>query len=103
MGKGRKPIQFLKVLNRIIFSDVSGIDGYLMRMTAARNYVSLLERLYLEERMNRKWEKTSDGFGRYLRYEVANAEQLRKVIAVYKAKGGELSAIEEKQAYSRFE
>lgn len=103
MGKGRKPTQFLKVLNRIIFSDVSGIDGYLMRMTAARNDVSLLERLYLEERVNRKWEKTSDGFGRYLRYEVANAEQLRKVIAVYKAKGGELTEAQEKQAYSRFE
>ena len=35
--------------------------------------------------------------------EVANAKQLKEVIAIYKVKGGELSAVEEKQAYSRFE
>ena len=100
---GRKPTQFLKVLNRIISSDMSGIDGYAMGMTSARNYVSELEREYLGEKISRKWEKTADGCGMYLRYEVANVEQLRKVIEVYKAKGGELSAVEERRAYSRFE
>ena len=50
MGKGRKPTQFLKVLNRIIFSDVSGIDGYSMSMTSARNYISELERKHLTEK-----------------------------------------------------
>lgn len=99
----RKSTQFLKVLNRIIFSSISGIDGYAMGMTSARNYVIKLENDYIGEKISRRWEKTSDGAGMYLRYEVANAEQLRKVINVYKAKGGELSEIEERRAYSRFE
>lgn len=103
MGKGRKPIQFLKVLNRIIFSDVSGIDGYSMSMTSARNYISELERKHLTEKVKRTREKTKDGLGQYYRYEVANKQQLKQVIAIYKAKGGELTEAQEKQAYSRFE
>ena len=64
MGKGRKPTQFLKVLNRIIFSDVSGIDGYSMSMTSARNYISELERKHLTEKVKRttvmKWRISSN-------------------------------------------
>lgn len=103
MNEARKPTQFLKVLYRLILSSISGIDGYSMGMTSARNYISELEREYLGEKISRKWEKTADDSGMYLRYEVANVEQLRKVIEVYKAKGGELSAVEERRAYSRFE
>lgn len=62
MGKGRKPIQFLKVLNRIIFSDVSGIDGYSMSMTSARNYISELERKHLTEKVKRTREKNKRRF-----------------------------------------
>ena len=91
MGEIRKPTQFLKVLHRLINSSISGIDGY------------ELEREYLSEKLKRTTEKTSDGAGQYYRYEVANAKQLKEVVATYKAKGGELSAVEEKQAYSRFE
>ena len=103
MGKIRKPTQFLKVLHRLINSSISGIDGYAMGMTSARNYISELEREYLSEKLKRTTEKTSDGAGQYYRYEVANAKQLKEVVAIYKAKGGELSAVEEKRAYSRFE
>ena len=103
MGEIRKPTQFLKVLHRLINSSISGIDGYAMGMTSARNYISELEREYLSEKLKRTTEKTSDGAGQYYRYEVANTKQLKEVIAIYKVKGGELSAVEEKQAYSRFE
>lgn len=103
MGEIRKPTQFLKVLHRLINSSISGIDGYEMGMTSARNYISELEREYLSEKLKRTTEKTSDGAGQYYRYEVANAKQLKEVVAIYKAKGGELSAVEEKRAYSRFE
>ena len=102
MGEIKKPIQFLKVLHRLINSSISGIDGYAMGMTSARNYISELEREYLSEKLKRTTEKTSDGAGQYYRYEVANTKQLKEVIAIYKVKGGELSAVEEKQAYSRF-
>ena len=103
MGEIRKPIQFLKVLHRLINSSISGIDGYAMGMTSARNYISELEREYLSEKLKRTTEKTSDGAGQYYRYEVANSKQLKEVIAIYKAKGGELLSVEEKRAYSRFE
>lgn len=103
MGEIRKPIQFLKVLHRLINSSISGIDGYAMGMTSARNYISELEREYLSEKLKRTTEKTSDGAGQYYRYEVANAKQLKEVIAIYKVKGGELLSVEEKRAYSRFE
>lgn len=103
MGEIRKPTQFLKVLHRLINSSISGIDGYTMGMTSVRNYVSELEREYLREKLKRTTEKTSDGAGQYYRYEVANAKQLKEVVAIYKTKGGELSAVEEKRAYSRFE
>ena len=103
MGEIRKPTQFLKVLHRLINSSISGIDGYEMGMTSARNYISELEREYLSEKLKRTTEKTSDGAGQYYRYEVANAKQLKEVVAIYKTKGGELSAVEEKRAYSRFE
>ena len=46
----RKSTQFLKVLNRIIFSSISGIDGYAMGMTSARNYVIKLENDYIGEK-----------------------------------------------------
>ena len=103
MGEIRKPIQFLKVLHRLINSSISGIDGYAMGMTSARNYISELEREYLSEKLKRTTEKTSDGAGQYYRYEVANAKQLKVVIAIYKVNGGELLSVEEKRAYSRFE
>lgn len=103
MGEIRKPTQFLKVLHRLINSSISGIDGYAMGMTSARNYISELEREYLSEKLKRITEKTSDGSGQYYRYEVANAKQLKEVIAIYKVKGGELLSVEEKRAYSRFE
>ena len=103
MGEIRKPIQFLKVLHRLINSSISGIDGYAMGTTSARNYISELEREYLSEKLKRTTEKTSDGAGQYYRYEVANAKQLKEVIAIYKVKGGELLSVEEKRAYSRFE
>lgn len=103
MNEARKPTQFLKVLHRLILSSISGIDGYSMGMTSARNYISELERNHLTGKVKRTTEKTSDGAGQYYRYEVANAKQLKEVVATYKAKGGELSAIEERQAYSRFE
>ena len=72
-------------------------------MTSARNYISELEREYLSEKLKRTTEKTSDGAGQYYRYEVANAKQLKEVIAIYKVKGGVLLSVEEKRAYSRFE
>ena len=103
MNEKRKPTQFLKVAHRLIFGSVSGIDGYSMGMTSARNYISELERYHLTGKVNRFREKTKDGAGEYLRYEIANAEQLREIIAIYKAKGGELSELEEKRAYSRFQ
>ena len=102
MNEARKPTQFLKVLHRLILSSISGIDGYAMGMTSARNYISELEREYLSEKLKRTPEKTSDGAGQYYRYEIADAEQLKQVIAIYKAKGGELTAHEEQQAYFRF-
>lgn len=102
MNESRKPSQFLKVMHRLIVSSVSGIDGYSMNMTSARNYISELERHHLIEKVKRTREKTKDGFGRYYRYEIANAQQLKQVIAIYKAKGGELTQHEEKYAYSRF-
>lgn len=98
----RKATQFLKVLNRLILSDVSGIDGYSMGMTSARNYVSELERKHFTEKVKRTREKTRDGCGEYLRYEIANREQLKQAIAIYKAKGGELTQEQERQAYQRF-
>lgn len=98
----RKSPQFLKVLNKLIFSSVSGIDGYAMGMTSARNYISLLERHHLTEKVKRTREKTADGKGSYLRFELANQEQLKQTIAIYKAKGGELTQAEEQQAYQRF-
>ena len=102
MNEARKPTQFLKVLHRLIHGSVSGIDGYSMSMTSARNYISELERNHLMAKVNRFKEKTTDGAGEYLRYEVANAEQLKQVIAVYKAKGGEITIEEETRAYARF-
>ena len=68
MGEIRKPTQFLKVLHRLINSSISGIDGYEMGMTSARNYISELEREYLSEKLKRTTEKTSDGAGQYYRY-----------------------------------
>ncbi|WGE65912.1 hypothetical protein NYR76_02835 [Actinobacillus equuli subsp. equuli] len=99
----RKPTQFLKVLHKLILSSVSGIDGYAMNMTSARNAVSELERKHLTERVKRTREKTADGGGTYYRYEIANEQQLKQVIAIYKAKGGQLTAFEEGQAYARFQ
>lgn len=98
----RRPTQFLKVLERLIKGSVSGIDGYTMGMTSARNYISELERNHLTEKLNRTREKTADGAGDYLRYKIANAEQLKQVIAIYRAKGGELSGMEEQRAYECF-
>lgn len=103
MNETRKPTQFLKVLHRLIFGSLSGIDGYSMGMTSARNYVSELERHHLTGKLKRTTEKTADGMGHYYRYEIVDAEQLRQVIVIYKAKGGELSELEEKRAYSRFQ
>lgn len=102
MEKARKPSQFLKVLHRLIVESVSGIDGYAMNMTSARNAVSELERKHLTERVKRTREKTADGCGTYYRYEIANEQQLKQVIAIYRAKGGELTQAEELQAYARF-
>ena len=102
MNEARKPTQFLKVLHRLILSSISGIDGYSMGMTSARNYISELERNHLTGKVKRTTEKTSDGMGQYYRYEIADAEQLKQVIAIYKAKRGELTAHEEQQAYFRF-
>lgn len=102
MNEKRKSTQFLKVLKRLIHSNMTGIDGYSMGMTSARNYVSELERHHLTGKLKRITEKTADGTGHYYRYEIADAEQLRQVIAIYKFKGGELSELEEKQAYARF-
>ena len=101
--KDRRPNQFLKEMHRLIVASVSGIDGYEMNMTSARNYISELERHHLTEKLNRIREKTQDGIGQYLRYEVANAKQLKQVIAIFKSKGGEITPYEEKQAYSRFQ
>ncbi|MCT8556538.1 hypothetical protein KZ469_02175 [Glaesserella parasuis] len=98
----RKATQFLKVLRRLIFSSISGLDGYVMNMTSARNYVSRLERKHLTGKVKRTREKTVDGTGGYYRYELANREQLKQTIAIYKAKGGELTQAEEQQAYERF-
>lgn len=98
----RQPTQFLKVLHRLIVSSVSGIDGYTMNMTSARNYISELERNHLTEKVKRTKEKTKDGVGNYFRYELANLEQLKQTIAIYKAKGGELTQTEERYAYERF-
>ncbi|QLD32943.1 hypothetical protein [Mannheimia varigena] len=103
MKKARKPSQFLKVLHRLIVASVSGIDGYAMNMTSARNYISELERNHLTEKVKRTRESTKDGAGQYYRYEIANLEQLKQVIAIYKAKGGQLTAFEEGQAYARFQ
>nr|DAN35255.1 MAG TPA: hypothetical protein [Caudoviricetes sp.] len=103
MSEQRFSSQFQKVAYRLIIDSISGIDGYSMDMTSARNYISELERKHLTEKVKRTREKTKDGLGQYYRYEVANKQQLKQVIAIYKAKGGELTAIEEKQAYSRFE
>ena len=103
MNEARKPTQFLKVLHRLILSSISGIDGYSMGMTSARNYIGELERNHLTDKVKRTTEKTADGMGQYYRYEVANKQQLKQVIAIYKAKGGELTEAQEKQAYSRFE
>lgn len=102
MNEARKPSQFLKVMHRLIVSSVSGIDGYQLNMTSARNYISELERNHLTEKVKRTREKTKDGLGQYYRYEIANLEQLKQVIAIYKAKGGSLTQHEEKYAYSRF-
>lgn len=95
--------QSQKVLYRLIIGSVSGIDGYQMNMTSARNYISELERKHLTEKVKRTKEKTKDGLGHYLRYEVANEKQLKQVIAIFKAKGGKLTAFEESQAYARFQ
>lgn len=62
MNESRKPSQFLKVMYRLIVSSVSGIDGYSMNMTSARNYISELERNNLTEKVKRTREKTKDGF-----------------------------------------
>lgn len=103
MNEARKPSQFLKVMHRLIVASVSGLDGYQMNMTSARNYISELERNHLTERVKRTREKTKDGLGQYYRYEIANLEQLKQVIAIYKAKGGKLTIDEQQQAYSRFQ
>lgn len=103
MNEARKPTQFLKVLHRLIVASVSGIDGYAMNMTSARNYISELERNHLTEKVKRTRESTKDGAGQYYRYEIANLEQLKQVIAIYTAKGGELTAEEQQRAYSRFQ
>ena len=102
MNEARKPTQFLKVLHRLILSGISGIDGYSMGMTSARNYISELERNHLTGKVKRTTEKTADGMGQYYRYEIADVDQLKQVISIYKAKGGELTAHEEQQAYFRF-
>lgn len=102
MNEARKPTQFLKVLHRLIVASVSGIDGYAMNMTSARNYISELERNHLTEKVKRTREKTKDGLGQYYRYEIANLEQLKQVIAIYTAKGGELTVEEQQRVYSRF-
>ena len=102
MNEARKPTQFLKVLHRLILSSISGIDGYSMGMTSARNYISELERNHLTGKVKRTTEKTADGMGQYYRYEIADVEQLKLVIAIYKAIGGVLTTIEELQAYFRF-
>ena len=60
------------------------------------------ERNHLTGKVKRTTEKTADGMGQYYRYEIADAEQLKQVIAIYKAKGGELTTHEEQQAYFRF-
>ena len=52
--------------------------------------------------MKRTTEKTADGMGQYYRYEIADTDQLKQVISIYKAKGGELTEHEEHQAYFRF-
>lgn len=98
----RQPTQFLKVLHRLIVSSISGIDGYELNMTSARNYISELERRHLTGKVKRTREKTVDGSGNYYRYELANYEQLKQTITIYKAKGGTLTATEERYAYSRF-
>ncbi|TLU76297.1 hypothetical protein [Mannheimia varigena] len=103
MNEARKPTQFLKVLHRLIVASVSGIDGYAMNMTSARNYISELERNHLTEKVKRTRESTKDGAGQYYRYEIANLKQLKQVIAIYTAKGGELTAEEQQRAYSRFQ
>ncbi|MBM2609116.1 hypothetical protein JQN96_07830 [Pasteurella multocida] len=102
MSEARKPSQFLKVLHRLIVASVSGIDGYAMNMTSARNYISELERNHLTEKVKRTREKTKDGIGQYYRYEIANLQQLKQVIAIYKLKGGALTQAEELHAYERF-
>ena len=102
MNEARKPTQFLKVLHRLILSSISGIDGYSMDMTSARNYISELERNHLTGKVKRTTEKTADGMGQYYRYEIADTDQLKQVISIYKAKGGELTEHEEHQAYFRF-
>lgn len=102
MNEGRKPSQFLKVLHRLIVASVSGIDGYSMNMTSARNYISELERNHLSEKVKRTRERTADGNGTFYRYEIANYKQLLEVMVIYKHKGGELTKHEEQYALSRF-
>ncbi|WP_237052389.1 hypothetical protein [Mannheimia granulomatis] len=65
--------------------------------------ISELERNHLTEKVKRTRESTKDGVGQYYRYEVANLKQLKQVIAIYKAKGGELTPEEQQRAYSRFQ
>ncbi|MDP8079696.1 hypothetical protein [Phocoenobacter skyensis] len=103
--KPKRQTQFLKVLRLLILENFTGIDKNLLWIISPRNYIYKLEKEHLPQGVKIKRTKTAneETGNHYFIYSIPDLDTMKRVIALYKAKGGELTEAEEQYALSRFD
>ncbi|MBR0574643.1 MULTISPECIES: hypothetical protein [Pasteurellaceae] len=105
--KPQRQTQFLKVLHRLIVANFTHLDKDFLNISSPRNYIYKIEKNHLLEDEKIKRTKVRNPNCEhcvpYSIYSIPNKSMMKRLIALYKAKGGELTEIEEQYALSRFD
>lgn len=100
----KKNSQFNAVVRLLITSTFSSLDYRILNQTSPRNNIYKLEAklpLGMKIKRTKTKNKNKEDSIAYTVYSIDDVEIMRKVIAIYKANGGELTEQEERLAFAR--
>ncbi|MDP8170278.1 hypothetical protein QJU96_03100 [Pasteurella skyensis] len=103
--KFRKPEQFLKVTKLLITGSFSSLDSQMLWQISPRNKIYDLEKMLplgMEIKRTKTKNPNCEECKAYNVYSIPDLKTMKKVIEIYKSRGGELTEIEEQYALSRF-